>query len=324
MSTHILIDPADLRDAAHSCEAIGTSLREIHARLRVPVPAMPSDLAARVRHEVDDAVRDVGEQGDYLGEEAIALRRRAEWTEKADRGGWTALLDLFDIFGLGGVSALSDRFGKPSRPDLDGVLRDYQVADDEMKEWEPGWPLSLLTEPKVLTVTEAGLLNGLSGLKQRDFKNIADDAFAESEARYGGHTPYETNDGHQDAFRHTYWNTLMTRKFGETFARKYTTAHEGVPGNQGPREAMDLYNNEVGRRIASEHPDADEKELARLVQDAVDGGDVVVIDHDLHLAYSDQVAVGQHGDANAAAPIGGGKPAEAGDSGDAKSHGTGS
>jgi hypothetical protein len=324
VSTHILIVPDDLRAAARTYDGIGTSLREIRAHLRAPVPEMPADLAARVGHEIDDAVRDVGEQGDYVGDEATALRRRAEWTAKADRGGWTALLDVFDLFGLGGVHALSDRFGKPSRPDLDGVLRDYQVADDKMKDWEPGWPLSLLTDPTKLTVTEAGLLDGLSGLKQRDFKNIADDAFAESDKRYGGKTQYERNDGHQDAFRHTYWNALMTRKFGETFARKYATAHEGVPGNEGPREAMDLYNNEVGRRIASEHPDADEKELARLVQQAVDGGDVVVVDKDLHLAYSDQVAVHHHGNADGAPPIGGGKPADAGDSGDAKSHGAGS
>jgi len=324
VSTHILIDPADLRDAAHSYHAIAASLRDARGRLQAPAPDMPSDLRARVEHEIGDASRDLGEQCDYLGEEATSLLRRAEWAEKADRGGWAWLLDMFDILGLGGVTALSDRFGKPSRPDLDQIFRDYQVADDEMTEWAPGFPLSMLVDPRVVTATEAGLLDGLSGLKQRSFKDIVEEAYAESGGRYGGDNDYETNDGHEDAFRHAYWNALMTKKFGETWARKYGTAHEGVPKNNGPREAMDLYNNEVGRRIASEHPDADEEELARLVQQAVDGGELVVVDKDLHLAYSDQVPVGRHGDADYAPPAGGGKPAEGGDSGDAKSHGAGS
>lgn len=36
---------------------------------------------------------------------------------------------------------------------------------------------------------------------------------------------------------------------------------------------MDLYNNELGRRIATENPEASPEELARLVYEAVEDGE---------------------------------------------------
>ena len=44
----------------------------------------------------------------------------------------------------------------------------------------------------------------------------------------------------------------MIGYFGEEFTRRFTTAHEATPDNPSAREAMDLHNNEVGRRIAAE------------------------------------------------------------------------
>ncbi|HEV2762490.1 MAG TPA: hypothetical protein VGV38_05795, partial [Pyrinomonadaceae bacterium] len=210
----------------------------------------------------------------------------------------------------------------PQRRDTSEILRDYQVADDQMVEWEPPFPASLLTDPVRITKTEAGLLDSLSLLNQKDFSDIRDDAFAQAQARYPGRSAAAQNDGHQDAFRHAYWNALMTREFGADFARKFATAHEGVPGNAADREAMDLYNNEVGRRIATENPNAGPEELARLVQQAVERGELIVIDRNGELAYSDQVAVGQHGQADDP-PAAGGRPAEPANSDDA-SNGTGS
>ena len=113
--------------------------------------------------------------------------------------------------------------------------------------------------------------------------------------RYGENVP---NDGHADAFRHALWSALMTQEFGENFAERYGTAHETVPGNEADREAMDLYNNEVGRRIASENPDASLDELSQLIQDAIDNGEMVIIDSDGELDWSDNVEVGNTGTAD--------------------------
>ena len=52
---------------------------------------------------------------------------------------------------------------------------------------------------------------------------------------------------------------------------------------------MDLYNNEVGRRIAVENPDASPEELADLVEQAVENGEMMVIGDDLKLHYSDEL-----------------------------------
>lgn len=62
---------------------------------------------------------------------------------------------------------------------------------------------------------------------------------------------------------------------------------------------MDLYNNSVGRRIAIEYPHASDAELADLVQQAIKNGDMVVIDKLGNVAWSDQVAYGQHGSTKA-------------------------
>ena len=90
----------------------------------------------------------------------------------------------------------------------------------------------------------------------------------------------------------------MTASFGEDFAASFATAHEGFPGNPADREAMDLYNNELGRRIAVDNPGASDAELSSLVADAVSSGEAVVINDRNELVYSDQVAVGNTGTAD--------------------------
>lgn len=100
-------------------------------------------------------------------------------------------------------------------------------------------------------------------------------------------------DGHRDAFRHTYATVLMAGAFGEEFTRRFTSAHEARPDNPARQEAMDLHNNEVGRRIAAENLDADE--LAERVERAVEHGGVVVIDGDGRLNFSDRVPLGETG-----------------------------
>jgi hypothetical protein len=211
-----------------------------------------------------------------------------------------------------GVGQIDKKSGKPveNTSPNDEIIDKYQVAEDEMVEWKPkAGPFTffeLPVEPTPMTKTEASLLDelgkqeGLLGLN--DFKKIKEKAYDTADKMFPrtsqGNEVKGAEDGHNDAFRHAYWNALLTKRFGEEFATSYATAHEGVPGNPADKEAMDLYNNQLGRRIAAENPNASEEELAQLVADAVKNGKAVVIDGNGELAYSDQVAVGATGDAN--------------------------
>ncbi len=140
-----------------------------------------------------------------------------------------------------------------------------------------------------------------------DFKDIRDKAFSVSEQYFpspakvpsyvpkGQEQAWLDNNGQRDAFRHAYWNALLTKNFGENWTKQFTTAHEGVPGNEADREAMDLYNNEVGRAIATANPNASDAELAKLVSQAVNDGKMVVIDKSGELRWSNEVKVWDHG-----------------------------
>ena len=88
---------------------------------------------------------------------------------------------------------------------------------------------------------------------------------------------------------------MLTKQFGEDWTKRFTTAHEALPGNPATREAMDLYNNQVGRTIAVENPSADENQLSNLVKQAIDDGKMIVIDQLSNLNWSNKVALWQHG-----------------------------
>ena len=103
---------------------------------------------------------------------------------------------------------------------------------------------------------------------------------------------WPTNGGHTDAFRHAYWNARLTSEFGAEWTTQFATAHEGNNPGNSTREAMDLYNNQIGRQIAINNPDASPAELADLVKKALDNGDLVVVNSQGHLDWSNKVAVG--------------------------------
>jgi hypothetical protein len=213
-----------------------------------------------------------------------------------------------------------------ARPPLHEVLNNYQVQDDRMVDWSPKvWgavPVPFMDSTR-LTATEGRLLDNLSRdrgiVGMNTFKDIRDQAFSVSEARYATPTSYPgyvgtsrqersmwvQNDGQRDAFRHAYWNALLTREFGAQWTQQFATAHEAAPGNPADREAMDLYNNEVGRQIAVANPNATPAQLADLVQQAVTDGRMIVIDAGGNLQWSDRVPYGQHGIANDAPGAGG-------------------
>jgi hypothetical protein len=199
------------------------------------------------------------------------------------------------------------------RPDLNNVRTQYQVADDKVIDYHPrafGAIDIPFTSAVKITKTEGALLDeltssrGLVGLQE--FSGIKDRAFSEAEKRFPNNPlpdnipadrarEWQGNDGHRDAFRHAYWNALLTQQYGEQWTKAFTTAHEGLPGNTANREAMDLYNNEVGRSIGAANKNATPEQLANLVEQSLNQGKLVVVDRNGSLEWSDRVVKGQHG-----------------------------
>lgn len=199
------------------------------------------------------------------------------------------------------------------RPDLVLIHRRYQVAREENIQYRPKLfgAIEVPVQSVVMTATEGRLLDQLDLKDLFKFKEIHDDAFRESEKRYlemsvapeqwseREKKMWVSNDGHQDAFRHAYWNALLTKEYGEPWTKAFATAHESGPRNPGAREAMDLYNNEVGRKISQDNPGASRERLGDLVGAAIHRGELVVLNDNGQLAWSDQVAIGEHGRARA-------------------------
>ena len=160
-----------------------------------------------------------------------------------------------------------------------------------------------LTETEDKLIKKLWVQKGLIAVNK--MRTMANDAFSVSEdyfplpANYGSlseaERQYIQNDGHIDAFRHAYWNALMVRQFGKEWTESYAVAHEKVIGNPPLREAMDLYNNSIGRNIAVNNPRASDKEIADLIFKAVQDGDLVVVHKDQRLVKSDEIKVGEHG-----------------------------
>lgn len=199
------------------------------------------------------------------------------------------------------------------RPDLTTVRSTYQVPNDQIIDYHPrafGAIDIPFTSAVKVTKTEGALLDeltfsrGLAGLQQ--FSGIKDRAFSESEKRFPNNPlpdnipesrarEWQGNDGHRDAFRHAYWNALLTQQYGEQWTKAFATAHEGFPKNFANREAMDLYNNEVGRSIGANNKNATPEQLANLVEQSLNQGKLVVVDRNGSLEWSDRVVKGQHG-----------------------------
>lgn len=200
------------------------------------------------------------------------------------------------------VIALNKMFPNGAPLTLEDIRQQYQVGDDPggMVDWEPAWPASLLTDPVTVTKSEAEMLEALGLSALNDMNSMKEDAFSTADDRF---TPEDQNDNHNDAFRHAYWNALMARRFGQDWTENYANAHEGIPGNSEIREAMDLYNNAVGRRIAAENPDASDEEIANLIEQAVRDGEMVVVGPDGDLVWSNTIPEGgETGDGEAQGP----------------------
>lgn len=194
-----------------------------------------------------------------------------------------------------------------TQEDADQILHHYQVAEDEGTEWELSGFNRLLADiwkvpvpgPAYMTVTEAEMLDRLSPFGAIDFQKDMNTATSAAEQRFGndlGHDgTSQTVHNHNDAFRHAYVNAMHTSSMGEIWTTDYWTAHEAKPGNLAAEEAMDLHNNEVGRRIAGQNPGASDAELADLVETAVRRGEMVVIDESGRLVPSNAISMEEAG-----------------------------
>jgi hypothetical protein len=163
------------------------------------------------------------------------------------------------------------------------LLAKYHVKTDGTTEWpsgltgwlaeQAGFKKERITQAEAKMLDDLQMRKGLVGLKE--FADLRQDALHAAEGKFEGKG---LTDGHADAFRHAYWNALMTQRYGEEWAREFATAHERNPSSHSVPVGMDLHNNEVGRQIAQANPDASPEELANLVEQAVKDGKMVVID----------------------------------------------
>jgi hypothetical protein len=67
-----------------------------------------------------------------------------------------------------------------------------------------------------------------------------------------------------DAFRHAYWNWLMSAACSVEWARAFATAHESGSPNDDERR-MDLNNNIIGRRVYAGNPSASETDAQMVL-----------------------------------------------------------
>ncbi|NUT03391.1 MAG: hypothetical protein HOV76_07915 [Hamadaea sp.] len=225
-----------------------------------------SDLYARARKTENDA-RSVAVA-------AIDMARRDLPDFQADAGHAQAIIS--SVPGLREEIHQAARDPNARRPGL-GVLLEYQVEADADQETYLGLTLS---------GSERRVLRERATVEVAEVYAVREAAFAEAQKRFPNTFG---EDDHQDAFRHAYASALLTQTYGEDWAERFTTAHETGPNNPGTREAMDLYNNEAGRTIALEHPDATPDQLADLVQQSVRDGQMVVVGPDKKLDFSDTV-----------------------------------
>ena len=236
----------------------------------------------------------------YLIKEIRGSLRRIDEIDKVGSEGLRRILEkLPDSMKAGAAGHHSD-------PRLAEILREYQVDAskggarlwpsgdllDTIRRFDPTFKPTLMTPEEVTMLAEMGATPVTGWRAVYDFFQIQSKADAVATARHPNRDRRENSlaDGHGDAFRHTYWNALMTDRFGQEWTTRFATAHEGLGGNPASREAMDLYNNEVGRRIATENPDADPQRLAELVDKAITEGRTVVLDENGEIEWSDKVA----------------------------------
>jgi hypothetical protein len=258
-----------------------------------PPPAPPDQMdavaaeRARIRAELLDRVREITAEAEDIDNELADVLGKVLHGGIND-GGATTL-------------AAAAQAGAAQGSLHDQLLAKYQVSVDpdgmvDYPNGAMGWLAEQFgLEPQNVTASEARHLDDIGVAGVADAYGIYKTALHDAESVFGENGKQGLTDGHADAFRHAYWNAMLANRFGQDWTSGYTTAHERVDSNAATAEAMDLHNNEVGRRIAAEHPDAGPDELKRYVREAVERGEMVVVNTEGRLVPSDEVDIGETG-----------------------------
>ncbi len=124
--------------------------------------------------------------------------------------------------------------------------------------------------------------------------NISNDAIKTTDSIYNVDVlDNDKNGGQTDAFKHSYWIASLTQEIGEKAALKLGVAHEKgnfrafkkgklEDGNNPdqPSSEMDLYNNEIGSKIALKNPDLSKMLLIETLITKIKAGKMKVLKKD--------------------------------------------
>ena len=99
---------------------------------------------------------------------------------------------------------------------------------------------------------------------------VRDEAFARTQAEY--HT-VRTDLGEANAFQHAYGSYVLSKKIGESEAKKFGDAHERNTSYPIGDTLKDLHNNEVGRRLARD-PNNGLEDATKAIKDAIARGEL--------------------------------------------------
>lgn len=83
-----------------------------------------------------------------------------------------------------------------------------------------------------------------------------------------------------DAFRHAYWNALLVKYFGSSFALAWTSAHEirfkdegyGPFNKSDTDTTMDMLNNSIGRVIGQKNIEKSDEEIESIIKSEIAKG----------------------------------------------------
>lgn len=107
------------------------------------------------------------------------------------------------------------------------------------------------------------------------------DAYSAKNSAEGRTAEYYSDgflNGNADAFRHSFWNALMTKRIGASEAKKFADAHEnGADGQPALQKSMDLTNNAKGRSYGEAYKSVTERTLSTRIRDRVSEGNMVRI-----------------------------------------------
>lgn len=108
-------------------------------------------------------------------------------------------------------------------------------------------------------------------------KFLADRALSSAQSRFPSNT---LHNGTGDAYRHCFWNGLMTFSMGAGTAQGFGDRHEDYPGNPENEKRMDLHNNWWGRNYGNEYYwqwSRDSKLSNRCADNTRSGGALMVL-----------------------------------------------